>query len=46
VKPKTNEGEKESEKPQSEKAVGEIEKPIVPPLYKPKILFPQRLVET
>jgi len=40
VETKKNEGEIESEKPQSEKVVGESEKPIIPPLYKPRILFP------
>jgi len=45
VKAKTNEGEIESEKPQSEKAVVESEKPKTPPLYQPKIPFPQRLAK-
>ena len=45
VNAKTNEGEIENEKPQSEKAVGESEKPKTPPLYKPKIPFPQRLAK-
>lgn len=38
-KTKTNEGEKESDKTQSE----EVKKPSAPPQYKPKIPFPQRL---
>ena len=41
VKTKTNEGEVESEKPQSEKVVVESEKPNASPPWKPKILFPQ-----
>ena len=45
VKSKTIEGEIESEKPQSEKAAGESEKPIVPTPYEPKIPFPQRLTK-
>jgi len=45
VKSKTIEGEIESEKPQSEKVVGESEKPIVPTPYKPKTPFPQRLTK-
>jgi len=46
VKSKTIEGEIESEKSQSEKAIGENENPIAPTPYKPKILFPQRLVKS
>jgi len=46
VKSKIIEGEIESEKPQSEKAIGDSEKPIVPTPYKPKIPFPQRLVKS
>ena len=42
-KPKTS--EIESEKPQSEKAIGESEKPIVPTPYKPKIHFAQRFAK-
>jgi len=45
VKTKTIEGEIESEKPQSEKAIGESDKPIVSPPHKPKIPFPQRLAK-
>jgi len=45
VKSKTIKGEMESEKPQSEKAVGNSEMPIVPTPYKPKISFPQRLTK-
>jgi len=43
VKTKRIEGEIEREKPQSEKTIGENEKPIVSPPHKPKIPFPQRL---
>jgi len=46
VKSKIIEGEIESEKPQSEKAIGESEKSIVPTPYKPKIPIPQRLVKS
>jgi len=42
VKTKTNEGEVESEKSQSEKVVVESEKPNVSPPCKPKIYLPQR----
>jgi len=42
VKTKTNEGEVESEKSQSEKVVVESEKPNVSPPCKPKISLPQR----
>jgi len=45
VKTKPSESEKESEKPQSEKAVVESEKSNAPPPYKPKIPFPQRLAK-
>jgi len=45
VKTTTIESEIESDEPQSEKAIGESEKPIVPTPYKPKIPFPQRLVK-
>ena len=45
MKTKTIEGEIESEKPQSEKAIGESDKPIVSPPHKPKIPFPQRLAK-
>jgi len=41
VQSKIIKGEIESEKPHSEKAVGESEKPIVPPPCNPKIPFPQ-----
>jgi len=44
VKTKTIEGE-ESDKPKSEKAIGENEKPFASP-YKPKVPFPQRLVKS
>ena len=44
VKDKAKESEKVSDKPQSEKAMSE--KPNVPPPYKPKILFPQRLANS
>jgi len=37
--------EDESDKPQSEKAIGENEKPIVSPPHKPKIPFPQSLAK-
>jgi len=45
VKTTTIESEIESDEPQSEKAIGESEKPIVPTSYKPKIPFPQRLAK-
>ena len=45
VKTKTIEGDIESEKPQSEKAIGESDKPIFSPPHKPKIPFPQRLAK-
>jgi len=45
VKSKIIEGEIKSEKPQSEKAIGESDEPIVSPPHKPKILFPQRLAK-
>ena len=45
VKTKTIKGDIESEKPQSEKAIGESDKPIVSPPHKPKIPFPQRLAK-
>jgi len=45
VKTTTIESEIESDEPQSEKAIGESEKPIVPTPYKPKIPFPQRLAK-
>ena len=44
MKDKAKESEKVSDKPQSEKAMSE--KPNVPPPYKPKILFPQRLAKS
>ena len=44
VKSKTIEGEIESEKPQSDKVVGESEKPIVPTPYKPKFIFHKGLL--
>ncbi|KEH19622.1 hypothetical protein MTR_8g465200 [Medicago truncatula] len=45
MKTKTIECEIESEKPQSEKAIGESDKPIVSPPHKLKIHFPQRLAK-
>jgi len=45
VKTTTIESEIESDEPQSEKVIGESEKPIVPTPYKPKIPFPQRLAK-
>ena len=45
MKTTTIESEIESDEPQSEKAIGESEKPIVPTPYKPKIPFPQRLAK-
>jgi hypothetical protein len=45
-KSKTNEGEKESDKPHSEEAEVESEKPNAPPPYKPKIPFPQRFAKS
>ncbi|KEH26645.1 hypothetical protein MTR_6g065930 [Medicago truncatula] len=43
VKTKTIEGKIKSEKPQSEKAIGDSDKPIVSPPHKPKIPFTQRI---
>jgi len=40
VKVKNNEGGIGSDEPQSEKAIGENEKPLVSPPHKPKISFP------
>ena len=45
-KTKTNKGEKKSDKPQSEEAKVESEKPNAPPQYKPKTSFPQRLAKS
>jgi len=45
VKDKAKESEKVSNKPQSEEAEVESEKPKTPPPYKPKIPFPQRLAK-
>jgi len=45
VKTTTIDSEIESDEPQSEKVIGESEKPIVPTPYKPKIPFPQRLAK-
>ena len=45
VKTTTIESEIESDEPQSEKAIGESEKPIFPTPYKQKIPFPQRLAK-
>ena len=44
MKDKAKESEKVSDKPQSEKAMSE--KSNIPPPYKPKILFPQRLANS
>jgi len=46
VKTNKTEGGIESEKPQSEKAIGESEKPIVSPPHKLKIPFPQRFAKS
>ena len=46
MKTKKNEGEIESEKTQSEKAIGDSENPIVSPPNKPKIPFPQRFAKS
>ena len=45
VKTKIIKGEIESDNSQSEKVIGESDKPIVSPPHKPKIHFPQRLAK-